>query len=80
MSSLKAQLLDLIDHKSHLTRGSKKGGFKCVNYNQMIAYLTKVVECTKCKANFWLYFEEQETTLRKQIYALDDELSTIQDK
>ena len=80
MSTLKAQSLDLKDHKDCLTRGIKKGGFKCVNCNQLIAYSTKVVKCTKCKANFWLYFEEQETTLRKQIDALEDELSTIQDK
>ena len=80
MSSLKAQVFDLKDHKSHLTRGSKKGGFKCANCNQMIAYSSKVDDCTKCKANFRLYFEEQETTLRKQIDALEDELSTIQDK
>ena len=80
MSSLKAQFFDLKDHKHHLTRGSKKGGFRCANCNQMINYSSKVDDCTKCKASFRLFFEEQETTLRKHIDALEDELSTIQDK
>ena len=80
MSSLKAQFFYLKNHKHHLTRGSKKGGFRCANCNQMINYSSKVDGCTKCKANFRLYFEEQETTLRKQIDALENELSTIQYK
>lgn len=77
ISTLKVQLLDLKDHKTYLTRGVKEGGIKCICCNQLIAYSKKVFECSKCKTDLRLYFEEQETTLRKQIKTLEDELLTI---
>ena len=80
IGTLKAQLIDLKDHKAYLTRGAKEGGFKCICCNQLIAYSKKVFKCSKCKADLWLYFEEQEMTLRKQIKTLEDELLTIQDE
>ena len=79
-SILKAQLLDFKDHKASLTKGEKKGGFKCVCCKQLIAYAKKVFACPKCFADHRLYFQEQETSLRDQIKALEDELLSTQDK
>ena len=80
ISTIKAQLLDLKDHKASLTKGEKKGGFKCVCCKQLIAYAKKVFACPKCFADHWLYFQEQETSLREQVEALEDEILSSQDK
>ena len=45
-----------------------------------MAYVKKVFSCQRCGTDHWLYFREQEMTLRDEIKALENELLSKQDK